>query len=235
MAEDRVPLPHRRPGARRRVRILRLGGGLFVAFLSIALVGCGGGGSDEAASTSATTTATAPPFKAADALITLADMPTGWAVEPDDKDSKSDFCGTGSTFSDQTGIHTLDKAEAQFAEGGSIPLLFHAVGAYAPGQAEAAIGRFRKIVAGCTTLKTDDGRKLNVAAVSFPELGDESVPLLFTGKVEGFNFGFYFVLVRVADGLTLVGYGGIAPDVAEAERFARLATDKLRQAQGGAP
>jgi hypothetical protein len=210
-----------------------LSGGLIV-FVVIALIGCGGGNDGASTPSTATTASAPPPFEAADALITLADMPTGWAVEPDD-DSKSDFCGTGGSLSDAAGVQALDKAEAQYTEGGNIPLLFHGVGAYAPGQAHAVVSKFREIIAGCTTMTLDDGEKLDVASVSFPNLGDESVPILFTGEVEGFNIGLYAIVIRIADGLTVVSYGGIAPDVAEVERLARLATDKLRAAQAPAP
>jgi hypothetical protein len=45
----------------------------------------------------------------------------------------------------------------------------------------------------------------------------------------------YVIMARVADCMTLVAYGGLSPDVAEAGRFTRLATDKLRQAPVPSP
>jgi hypothetical protein len=45
----------------------------------------------------------------------------------------------------------------------------------------------------------------------------------------------YLVVVRIADGITIVGYGGLGPDVAEVEKYVSLAVTKLEQAQGVSP
>lgn len=203
---------------------------------AIALVGCGGGdgeadagGADAPASTTA---AAPPPFDPQEAVIALSDLPSGWAVDPDDEDDEDeDFCGRGESVKSLVGVESVGKAEAQFAEGGSIPVLVNALGAYAPGDADTAFDRLRGILADCPSFESD-GTTFDIAPVSFPEVGDESVPLLFSGEVEGFTIGFYFVIARVEDGITIVGYGGLAPDVSEAERFARLAVTKLEEAQG---
>jgi hypothetical protein len=39
------------------------------------------------------------------------------------------------------------------------------------------------------------------------------------------------IAIRARDGIALVGYGGLSPDVTEAARYARLAAQKLAQAQ----
>ena len=210
---------------------------LLVVVVAVALAGCGGGDSDTGASvpsTSASVTSP-PPFEADRALIALADLPAGWAVDRDDSDNNNEFCGTGADLKSQVDIETVDKADAQFAEGGNVPVLLHAVGVYPVDQASTAFDRFRSALTGCTSLTLDDGQKLKVAPVSFPSLGDESVPLLFSGEVEGFPVAFYVIVVRVADGVTIIAYGGLSPDVSDAERFARLATDKLGQAQSPSP
>ncbi len=215
-------------------RVRRTAVAATVLLLALMWAACGGGDQSGQPTVSTPATTTAPlQFEASDALITLADLPPGWAVEPDDDDTgPSELCGERRSLKSLVGVEAVSKAEAQCAEGGSIPLLFHLVGAFAPGEAEVAIDKTRALFSGCTTLTLDTGQKLKIAPVSFASLGDESVPLLFTGEVEGFTFGIYLLIVRVADGLTVVGYGGLAPDIAEAERFARLATDKLRTAQG---
>lgn len=210
---------------------------LFGASLLVASA-CGGGGNEsgQVSSGSAygvapTPAPTPPPFRAADALIALSDLPPGWAVEPDDDDDEeTDFCGRKGSALSLVGIKSADKAEAQYAEGGAIPLLAHSLGAYLPGEADAAFDGLRTILSDCTSLKSD-GTEFTVVPVSFPELGDESIPLLFSGEVEGITVSFYFVIVRVGDGITIVGYGGLSPDVAEVEKFARLAVTKLREAQ----
>lgn len=197
---------------------------------------CGGG--DDAAEAGSTAATAAPPatasstFNAEDAVIALSDLPAGWAVDPeDDGDDDDGFCGRDEDIPSLTGIEAASKAEAQFAEGGNIPALFNAVAAYAPGGAEISFAKFKEIVNGCTFTESD-GTTFKVAPVSFPEQGDESVPLLVSAEVEGFTVSLYFVFVRVADGITIVGYGGLAPDVAEVEKFVRLAVTKLQEAQG---
>jgi hypothetical protein len=208
-------------------RVRRTAPAATVLLLALIWAGCGGGDQSGKSTVSPPATATSPaPFEANDALITLADLPTGWAVDRDESDDNKDddFCGKGASIKSLVGIETIDKADIQFAEGGSVPVLVQAVGAYPAGQASAAFAAFREAVAGCTSITVGKGQKLKIAPVSFPSVGDESVPLLFTGEVEGISFGFYVIMARVAD-------GRLSPDLAEAERFARLATDKLRTAQ----
>ena len=206
----------------------------LVAAMTLVVSGCGGGDDAAEASTIGTT---APPatasssFKAEDAVIALSDLPTGWAVDPEEDDDDDGFCGRDEDIPSLVGFEAASKAEAQFAEGGNIPVLFSFVAAYAPGGAAISFAKLEEIVADCTSFESD-GTTFKVASVSFPEQGDESVPLLVSGEVKGFTVSFYFVFVRVAAGITIVGYGGLAPDVAEVEKFVRLAVKKLEQAQG---
>ncbi len=210
--------------------------GALVAATTLVVGACGGG--DDAAEAGSTAATAAPPatasssFNAEDALIALSDLPTGWAVDPEEDDDDDDgFCGRDEDIPSLAGVEAVSKAEAQFAEGGNIPVLFHFVGAYAPGDAEISFAKFEEIVTDCTSIESD-GTTLKIAPVSFPELGDESVPLLVSAEEQGVTVSLYFVFVRVADGITIVGYGGLATDVAEAEKFVRLAVKKLEQAQG---
>lgn len=207
----------------------------LVAVTALALGGCGGG--DDAAEAGSAAGTAAPPatasssFKAEDAVIALSDLPTGWAVDPDETDDDDGFCGRDEDIPSLVGFEAVSKAEAQFAEGGNIPLLFNFVAAYAPGDAAISFDKFAEIVGDCSSFESD-GTTFKVAPVSFPEQGDASVPLLVSAEIEGFTFSLYFVSVRVADGITVVGYGGLGPDVAEVEKYVGLAVTKLEQAQG---
>jgi hypothetical protein len=172
--------------------------GLLVV-LAVALVGCGGSGGTKT-TVSTVSPAAGPPFQAKSALITLADLPSGWAVKPstDSSTSNDKFCGKkNETLKSLVGVKAVGKAEADFAQSGSIPLLVHLVAAFPPGQAATAFAAIRQLFADCTSLKAETGQTLDIAAVSFASLGDESLPLLISGNIQGFPVGFYFVAVRV--------------------------------------
>jgi hypothetical protein len=207
----------------------------LVAATALALGGRGGGDdAADAGSTAGPPRATAT-FNARDAVMALSDLPSGWAVDPDDDDEEDEndfFCGED--LDAVVEPEEVNEAQAQFAQGGSIPLLINAVGAYAPGDADVAFDKFEEIVADCSSFE-DEGTTFEVAPVSFPEQGDESVPLLLSAEVEGLAVSLYLVVVRIADGITIVGYGGLGPDVAEVEKYVSLAVTKLEQAQGVSP
>jgi hypothetical protein len=167
------------------------------------------------------------------ALIALTDLPTGWAAE-DEPESQDDFCGLGSGVTAELRERAADIATAGYAEGGDAPALAHLVGAFAPNRAESTFDEFEAAMTDCPPLESD-GVTWEPARVSFPALGDESTALLLSGETEGFELSAYYVVIRVEDGLAVVGYGGFAPDVAEVEKYARLATRKLQEAQEPSP
>lgn len=208
-----------------------------IAATVFALAGCGG--RDDATDAGSTTGAASPSaiavpsFDPDDAVIALSDLPSGWAVEPDDDNDYSELCGLGGPAS-LIGGTGADRADAQFAEGGDSPVLANAVSAYVPGEANVVFDQAKEIVAGCASLESG-GTTYEVTPVSFPEQGDESIPLLVSTEFRGYTIRLYLVITRVADGITALLYGGLAPDVAEAERYVGLAVTKLGRAQGSAP
>ncbi|MEZ5079568.1 MAG: hypothetical protein R2878_02685 [Thermoleophilia bacterium] len=208
------------------------GAGAGALLLVVVALGCAGGEAESVRQATSVQTATvvAPPFRAQDALISLPDLPPGWAMEPADQEKGADFCGQGEGAASLVAVQSVDKAEAQYAEGGGIPLLAHAVGVYSEGGAETAFARLRDLLDSCSSFESD-GTTFTVAPVSFAEVGDESVPLLLQAEVDGFNVSFYYVIFRVGDGIAIVGYGGLAPDVGEMEKFTGLAAQKLTEAQ----
>ncbi len=151
--------------------------------------GCGGGGDDSAKT--ASTTPTAPlPFEPEEAAIGLSDLPPGWAEDPGDVEANRRFCGQ------EIGVPTLGRADVAFAEGGNLPFLLERVVAYAPGDAQTTIGEFAEIAADCDEYE-QEGQTVTVARSSFPDVGDESVPLLLSTEIEDFNVAFYTVAIRV--------------------------------------
>jgi hypothetical protein len=120
----------------------------LVAATALALGGRGGGDdAADAGSTAGPPRATAT-FNARDAVMALSDLPSGWAVDPDDDDEEDEndfFCGED--LDAVVEPEEVNEAQAQFAQGGSIPLLLNGVGAYAPGDADVAFDKFEEIVA----------------------------------------------------------------------------------------
>ena len=224
----------------------------LVAATALALGGCGGGDDEADAPSTASTApqpATAPAaFDPERALIALSDLPTGWAVDQGELDPGADFCGLGSGIDSELRERGADVAHAVYAtadwaKGDRLLDLTYAVGAFAPGGAAAAFTVFEDAMADCPPPESE-GVTYDVAAVPFPVLGDESAAMLVTAETEHFGGRGYLVVIRAGDGLAVVGYGGLArgpglggppPDVAEVERYARLATRKLREVQGGSP
>src|SRR5262249_53577960 len=115
----RPAAPDRRVQGLRRILV----SAALAVVAALVAAGCGGGSkSSNAASTATTATATFDP-KAA--LITLGDLPAGWAAVPTASD-RGTFCGKAAS------AQALAKTAAEYAEGGAIPILQHAVGAYSP-------------------------------------------------------------------------------------------------------
>lgn len=213
----RPAAPDRRVQGLRRILV----SAALAVVAALVAAGCGGGSkSSNAASTATTATATFDP-KAA--LITLGDLPAGWAAVPTASD-RGTFCGKAAS------AQALAKTAAEYAEGGAIPILQHAVGAYSPGDAQKVMAEFRALAAACHEFESGDVT-FTVARSSFPAVGDESVPLVATGDVGGATATLYVVALRVGEGVALVVYGGVNPDVSQAVRYSKLAADKLAAVQ----
>jgi hypothetical protein len=212
--------------------------GLLLACL-LALVGCGGGSSSDVSTKSVPTTAgpgTAAPsavgdaasFDPEDALLTLADMPTGWVQEPDSPDDDSGFCAIPS-FDDDA----LDQAEAVFSKQGQVTQLTHGTAAFAPGGSGTAYRQVRDTMDGCGT-GSYLGAEVTVERTLFPAYGDESAAYLVTVTPEpGRQFPAFFVFVRLGDGLIGVAYGDEGSvDEAAAQAYVAKAVRRMQAAQG---
>jgi len=218
-------------------------GGLaaVLAAAGMLLGGCGGGdgadsdGTGSAATSPATaptdTAPAAPALDPGEALLALADFPSGWTqetVDPDADEGEDTFCGAATDNPDP-----VTEAEARFAAPRGVPQVQQEVAVFAEGVAERVFAEGRERVADCAGF-TEEGVTFELAPLSFPALGDESFAARVRFTNEGFDFEGVVSYTRVGPALMIVTTAEPAPaTVARAERYARLAARRLQAARGG--
>ena len=155
-------------------------GVLFVALLAVGACGGGddsdtsdAGGSDE---TSSTDVADLPgEDELQPALLTVEDVPAGWAEVPDDGDEGDDpLCGI--RISNLLGFEAdeLPRAEVQFAEDVDAgPSIGEQVGFVPEGQGDDALRLLQDAVADCESDEFN-GLEVSVSDLSFPAVGEQS-------------------------------------------------------------
>lgn len=169
----------------------------MVAVLALVSGACGGG--EEPAERADTVDDTAQSDTARDqngdeasgavdveqALLTLEDMPTGWTTSPDageDDEGAAEFCDGLDITDDEADAD----AEASFEESEMGPFVSHAVARF-DGAGDTRFAQLRQAIEECGDFETtdEDGNTLTgrLSAVSFPELGEESLAVRLSGTV----------------------------------------------------
>lgn len=209
---------------------------LVTACAGVTIVaGCGSGSNDKAAtaptvtspniavSSSSTQPATiatdAPSAKGANkgsltasqiqpALLTLSDMPTGFAQEPPDKDhKKSGVCGHPPVTQ---AVPASAEVEATYSKGTLGPFINHFIASYPDAKTAAKFMETFKVNLDCTTYKDESGMDRTISAVNFPKKGDDTIAI----RVKGTGTA-DIVYVRVGQIVFAVGQAGLAvePDL----------------------
>lgn len=215
----------------------------------LALAGCGGGGGGgRAASPTATTTSPSPtPTPVAEAqleaaLLATADMPSGWAVTPDDDeeddDSGDDECPELAALEDR--FEEVPDAEVSFAKSELGPFFTQSVGAFASADVVTqALGQYDAALAKCksfTITDDDSGEKMRatLAPLSFATLGEQTVAYRMTMAFSAGTYTLDSAIVRVRSYAVLVvgtsirtSVGGGSISTKELEAFARKAVEKV--------
>jgi hypothetical protein len=210
---------------------------------AVAVAGCGlpvvaGEPSKPVVTTKAPSVRKAPVLSAAQAkraLLTLNDMPTGWAQEQPDK-KKDDDDGTVTPKRCQALMDAFDRqdkpvveAEAAFSADGL--LLEESVSAYSTPQV-SALNKLASVFRQCprVTSTEKDGRSITfrVSSLSFPKLGDRTVAVRLKTTTRGVTVVFDLVFIAKGNnGISLMA-GGIHPlSGATLEKFARKAVTRL--------
>lgn len=174
-------------------------------------------------------------------LLSIDDMPTGFAVDPDPSDDEDDDdfasgdpgCKELIESSDHD-KNTLADQEASFTQGDFGPFVSENVSISKQGTAADKFEDARDGLAKCKSYvagEGDDAAKFKVGAMSFPNLGDETLAYQFSGEASGFPFTGHLVAVRLGDNIVFlsgVGIGGSAVDPSSLEKIARTAVKKVK-------
>jgi hypothetical protein len=175
------------------------------------------------------------------ALLTLDDLPPGYAVddsEDSDEGAPSGGCEELENL-DESAADDERSAEASFTAGELGPFIVHEVGDQDEGTAAREFDNFRAAVAKprCQTFQetNDDGQTVTwtLTRISTEHLGDDTVGFRLRGDTVVFGMTFDFAIERIGDNVSMVGVasvpflGGPPPDFVA---LVRKAHEKLNRA-----
>lgn len=215
-----------------------------VALVALMGAACGeGGGSgnsgDTTTTTAASTTTSRPAPTEAEAraaLLTSADLPSGWQFDDDDseEDSDDDVCPA---FSRIRAIKPAATAEASFARGQSGPFVEHTVDLHADeATAQRVMQTVDEAVRECNRFSKSDPTLGSVegtfALGTTPNLGDASVAASFRATSEVVEIAGELIVVRDGRAVSVVTHLGIGSRLESAltTELARKAAAKLEAA-----
>ena len=174
------------------------------------------------------------------ALLTLADLPTGWseAQPPESEDDvNSGFCGTGSAS-----VTNVGKVSAEFTGEAPGSLVAQTVSAYGVGDAKRVLDFLGETLRGCTEWRetTADGQVITYrfAPLPFPRLGDQSLTTRMKLEIGDVSVEVDIVVIRRGDIATLLAHiataSGGPPNIDSTltERVARRADARLASVAG---
>jgi hypothetical protein len=164
-------------------------------------------------------------------LLTVAQMPTGWAVD----NSPGSGFGCLSHLLEPSGVKQTAYAAVTFADNGSPPQFQERLATY-----EVPAGRaFAPIVAALSRCRrvsgTKDDRKATatIGAMSFPRYGDQSAAFAVSLQTQGISAGEDILIVRkrnVVAGFAESDLG--SPDLIQFQGFVRKALAKVSATVG---
>ena len=226
-----------------------------VILVATAACGSGDSGSSDRARTIAAPSASAEPeapegdgdrtlteAELTAALLTVADLPTGYTAVPASEDDASETEAEGDC---QRQFESLSAAEgdeaasakASFGGGGLGSVLEQGLESYEDeGTVEERFDNVVSVLSDCPTFSTieEDGTTTDftVTALSFPKLGDDTVALAITGTTPDFTIAINVAIVRLGRNVMSVIQGGLTADAAVLEQASRTGLDKLAAATG---
>ena len=169
------------------------------------------------------------------ALLSIEDMPTGWAVGPPDEDedeNENDICGISSG---QFAEGAAARVTANFQESEFGPFLAQVIDFFPDGDAERVMTEFSDAFGSCTewTDIDEDGTETTwrLSPLSFPKVGDETFAFRMSTVTFLGAFEVDFIVWRRGDvveviGHSMIGFEGI--DSEQTEAFVRQADERSK-------
>jgi hypothetical protein len=176
------------------------------------------------------------------ALLTVQDMPTGWAgqkpePEGDDNDviEPQECQAALDAIEDMTGGKPKAKGNAAFNKGGPFGVTIEqGIESYADEIPDGALQKVAATFSKCPEFTSTDAEgtktEFTVSALSFPNLGDQTLALSLVGTSEGFTV--YLNAVSVVMGhntVGIVGGGLVGMNAEELETITRKAVEKVEK------
>lgn len=177
------------------------------------------------------------------ALLAAPELPTGYSVaaaSPDD-DEDDNPPGAGAECDerfeklDQVVDDATAEAEAEFTGPGLGTTLTQDLASYDDeDQIKDGLEQLAAVFDDCQSFTTtnEEGTKttFDLAALSFPRYGDETLAYAVSGKSDGISIALNLVIVRTGQTLALISQGGLATDVAALETAVKNTLTKLKNA-----
>ena len=158
-------------------------------------------------------------------LLTIEDMPTGWAVNDAAAFEQRTPGGTYDIYCTTLPARSIAAAEVSLSQGSFGPFVFQNTVIYPDSQsAEDAFNDLRAAVENCPEETDGEGNVTTYSVVAFPSLGDQTYALRSSrglADVEGARVRIGNVIISVAQS----GVGGV--DSEQTEVFVRAAVDKF--------
>lgn len=236
---------------------------LTIPLLAVALLGACGDSPERAVTVGQTTAANEPveetsappkPKGAGDelssnqvkvALLTVADMPTGWSSAPNEEDAE-DTKDTMEPASCQAMFDKMDadkaakeakaKAQASFSAGGALGTqLTMEVSSFEDDGQGDKVEDVAAALSQCSAITSTDASgtktEMELAGLSFPNLGDQTLAMRMNAKSDGIAVVADLVVVAAGHNIVTFTAAGLQPmQGAELEKVARTGMAKVAQA-----
>jgi len=162
-------------------------------------------------------------------LLSVNDLPTGWAV--DNSPSSSSGAVSGCKGFEATNSKATNQAQVDFDQSGGLPELVESLDGFSSADIDTLYQQGVAALSACKVFTIpDDGQTVQVSmgAMSFPKVGDESNAYTLSFTVDNINAAFDIVVARKGTTIAVVGLGGIgAPDSGQFQQFVTTALNKI--------
>jgi len=138
-------------------------------------------------------------------VLTVGDLPSGWAVHHDDSAGGSP---TGCRPAN-IGMHSSAKKDAEFEYAGSLPLLLETVAYFHGDTAPAAFTAGIRSITACKRLTIAPGQSAPLVPMTLPTFGDRSAAYSLTFHESGLSVQMALCAVQRSHFIALIAYGDL--------------------------